>query len=54
MAGEVVVPQKASCGRKEVNLFEEPAVTGTGIAGGGGGVRGKDGVTGAEAGTGGG
>lgn len=52
MAGEVVV--KASCERKEVNLFEEPAVTGAGIAGGGGGVRGKDGVTGAEAGTGGG
>lgn len=45
---------KGRCGRKEVNLFEESAMTGAGIAGGGGGVRGKDGVAGAEAGMGGG
>lgn len=43
---------KGRCGRKEVNLFEESAVTGARIAGGGGGVRGKDGETGAEAGMG--
>lgn len=52
MAGEVVVI--ARCGRKEINLFEVSAVTGAGVAGGGGGVRGKDAVTGAEAGMGGG
>lgn len=52
MAGEVVVI--ARCGRKEINLFEVSAVTGAGVAGGRGGVRGKDAVTGAEAGMGGG
>lgn len=44
----------ARCGRKEMYLFEESAVTGAGIAGGRGGERGKDSVTGAEAGMGGG
>lgn len=43
MAGEGAV--KGRCGRKEVNLFEESAVTGAGIPGGEGGIRGKDGGT---------
>lgn len=39
---------KVSCGRKVVNLVEEPVVSGAGIAGGGGCGREEDGVTGAE------